>query len=111
MANAIVSCQIWCNMKLSKFVCIVKMPASIKRISKTIKKKWRHHFSIVSISGYFLDVQMQITRSIVDGPILPKFELFQNNLHVLVTYEFNMDRTNSNREKGGDIDFLTLKHS
>ena len=78
---------------------------------KTIKKKWRHHFSIVSISGYFLDVQMQITRSIVDGPILPKFELFQNNLHVLVTYEFNMDRTNSNREKGGDIDFLTLKHS
>ena len=37
--------------------------------------------------------------SVVGGPIWPKFELVQDNMHVLVTYKFKMDRINSNREK------------
>ena len=37
--------------------------------------------------------------SVVSGPIWPKFELVQDNMHVLVTYKFKMDRINSNREK------------
>ena len=37
---------------------------------------------------------------VVGGPIWPKFELVQDNMHVLVTYKFKMDRINSNREKG-----------
>ena len=38
--------------------------------------------------------------SVVGGPIWPKFELVQDNMHVLVTYKFKMGRINSNREKG-----------
>ena len=38
--------------------------------------------------------------SVVSGPIWPKFELVQDNMHVLVTYKFKMDRIYSNREKG-----------
>ena len=47
--------------------------------------------------------------SVVGGPIWPKFELVQYNMHVLVTYKFKMDRINSNREKGGDMDFLNAQ--
>ena len=53
-------------------------------------------FPIISLWGYFLDVQGQI----VGGPIWPKFKLVQDNMHVLVTYKFKMDQINSNREKG-----------
>ena len=52
-------------------------------------------FPIISLWGYFLDVQGQIT-----SPIWPKFKLVQDNMHVLVTFKFKMDRINSNREKG-----------
>ena len=38
--------------------------------------------------------------SVVGGPIWPNFELVQDNMHVLITYKFKMDRINSNREKG-----------
>ena len=56
-------------------------------------------FPIISLWGYFLNVQ-GADNSVVGGPIWPKFELLQDNMHVLVTYKFKMDRINSNREKG-----------
>ena len=43
--------------------------------------------------------------SVLGGPIWPKFELVQDNMHVLVTYKFKMDRINSNREKGVTSNF------
>ena len=38
--------------------------------------------------------------SVVGGPIWPKFKLVRNIKDVLVTYKFNIDLINSNREKG-----------
>ena len=49
-------------------------------------------FPIISLWGYFLDVQGQITP--VGGPIWPKFELVRDIMHVLVTYKFKMDLIN-----------------
>ena len=47
--------------------------------------------------------------SVVGGPIWPKFELVQDNMHVLVTYKFKMDQINSNREKGVTLVFLNAQ--
>ena len=75
--------------------CYQKYPASIKRSDqKQSRKSGDTIFPIISLWGYFLD------NSVVGGPIWPKFELVQDNMHVLVTYKFKMDRINSNREKG-----------
>ena len=71
-----------------------------KRIgSKTTKKKWRHHFPQYKSMGVVFRCS-RADNSVVGGPIWPKFELGQDNMHVLVTYKFKMDRINSNREKG-----------
>ena len=78
---------------------MLSLPASIKMIgSKTTKKKWRHHFPHYKSMGVFLRCS-RADNSVVGGPIWPKFELVQDNMHVLVTYKFKMDRINSNREK------------
>ena len=37
--------------------------------------------------------------SVVGGPIWPKFELVRDIMHVLVTYKFQMDLINGDREK------------
>ena len=37
--------------------------------------------------------------SVVSGPIWPKFELVRDIMHILVTYKFEMDLINSDREK------------
>ena len=77
---------------------MLSLPASIKRIgSKTTKKKWRHHFPHYKSIGVFFRCS-RADNSVVGGPIWPKFELVQDNMHVLVTYKFKMDRINSNRE-------------
>ena len=47
-------------------------------------------FPIISLWGYFLDAQGQLT------PIWPKFELIHNIMHVLVTSKFEKDRININ---------------
>ena len=58
-------------------------------------KKWRHHFPHYKSMGVFFR-SSRADNSVVGGPIWPKFELVQNNMHVLVTYKFKMDRINSN---------------
>ena len=66
---------------------------------KTTKKKWRHHFPHHKSMGVFFRCSTA-DNSVVGGPIWPKFELVQDNMHVLVTYKFKMNQINSNREKG-----------
>ena len=56
-------------------------------------------FPIISLCGVFFRCS-RADNSVVGGPIWPKFELVQDNMHVLVTYKSKMDRINSNREKG-----------
>ena len=67
-------------------------------------KKWRHHFPHYKSMGVFFRCS-RADNSVVGGPIWPKFELVQDNMHVLVTYKFKMDRINSNREKGVTSNF------
>ena len=84
---------------------MLSLPASIKRIGlKTTKKKWRHHFPHYKSMAFFFRCS-RADNSIVGGPFWPKFELVQDNMHVLVTYKFKMDRINSNREKGVTLIF------
>ena len=66
---------------------------------KTTKKIWRHHIPHYKSMGVFFRCS-RADNSVAGGPIWPKFELVQDNMHVLVTYKFKMDRINSNREKG-----------
>ena len=66
--------------------------------SKTTKKKWRHHFPHYKSMGVFFRCS-RADNSVVAGPIWPKFELVQDNMHVVVTYKFKIYRINSNREK------------
>ena len=37
--------------------------------------------------------------SVVSGPIWPKFELFRDFMHILVTCKYKKDRIKNNREK------------
>ena len=43
--------------------------------------------------------------SIVSGPIWPKFEIFRDFMHVLVTSKYKKDRIKKQPRKGGDIIF------
>ena len=71
---------------------------SIKRIqSETTEKKWRHHFLRYKSMGFFLRPS-KAAKALVGGPIWSKFELIHNIMHVLVTYEFEKDRINTNRD-------------
>ena len=46
----------------SKLSCMISLPASMKRIrSRTAEKKWIHCFLIISLWGFFSDVQGQLT--------------------------------------------------
>ena len=67
--------------------------------SKTTKKKWRHHFPHYKSMGVFFRCS-RADNSVVCGPIWPTLQLVQDNMHVLVTFKFKMDRIKSNREKG-----------
>ena len=44
--------------------------------------------------------------SVVGGPIWLKFELVRDIMHVLITYKFEMDLINSDREKVATSVFL-----
>ena len=44
--------------------------------------------------------------SVVGGPIWPKFKLVRDIMHFLVTYKFEMDLINSDREKVATSIFL-----
>ena len=62
---------------------------------KQQRKSGNTIFPIISLWGYFLDAQGQLT-SVVGGPIWPKFKLIQDIMHVLVTSKFEKDRININ---------------
>ena len=61
---------------------------------KQQRKSGNTIFSIISLWGYFL--HSRAANSVVGGPILPKFELIHNIMHVLVTSKFEKDRININ---------------
>ena len=73
---------------------------------KQPRKKWRHHFAHYKSMGVFFRCS-RADNSVVGGPIWPKFELVQDNIHV--TYKFKMDRINSNRGKGVKSIFLNAQ--
>ena len=66
---------------------------------KQPRKSGDNIFPTISLWGHFFRCS-RADNSVVGGPIWPKFELVQDNMHVLVTFKFKMDRINSNREKG-----------
>ena len=50
------------NSNLSELSCMSSLPANMKRIrSRTVEKKWRHHFSHYKPMGIFSDIQGQLT--------------------------------------------------
>ena len=44
-------------------------------------------------------IRSRADNSVVGGPIWPKFKLVRYSMHVLVTYKFEMDLINSDKEK------------
>ena len=54
-------------------------------------------FSHYKSMGNFLD--LKAANSVVSGPIGPKFELFRDFMHVLVTCKYKKDRIKNNGEK------------
>ena len=65
----------------------------LKSHRKQPRKKWRHCFPIISLWGYFL--HLRAGNSEGGSRIWPKFKLVQDIMHVLLTYKFQMDLTNS----------------
>ena len=65
------------------------LPASIKRIElKTIKKEWRHRFIPLQVYGVIIRCPRADNPRVI-GRIWPKFEIFQDIMHVLVNYKMN----------------------
>ena len=52
-----------------------------------------------SNSFELLCLSLRAANSVVSGPIWPKFELFRDFMHVLVTCMYKKDRIKNNREK------------
>ena len=77
------------NSNSSKILCMSSLPASLKRIGSTAKKKkWWHRIFRRS----------RAANSIVSGGIWPKFKLIQNFMHVLITCKYEKDPIKSSRE-------------
>ena len=73
-------------------------PESIKKIGmKTTKKIWKHPFPHYKSMGVFLDIKGQRLLYLC-GPILSKFELILDIIHVLNTYKFKMDWINTKQD-------------
>ena len=64
---------------------------------KNNKLAWGHHFPIISLSEFFR--RSRAAKSVVSGPIWPKFELVWDFMHVLVTCKYKKDCFKSTREK------------
>ena len=79
---------------------MLPLPASMKRLkSRTAEKKWRHRFPIISLWGFFSDIQGQLLNSAVSGPIRPKFELVRAVMHVIITCKYEKDQKKNSPEK------------
>ena len=64
-------------------------------------QKWKssmeNHFPITSLWEIFWN--SRAANSLVSGPILPKFKLVRDFMHVLVTSKYRKDRIKNNQEK------------
>ena len=86
------------NSNLSELLCLSWLPATLMMIrSKMNEPAWRHHFPIISRWEIFKT--SRAANSVVSGPIWPKFELFPDFMHVLVTCKYKKDPIKNNREK------------
>ena len=82
----------------SKLLCMLSLPASMKRIRlRTAEKKWRHHFSHYKPMFFFR--LSRAANSAVGGPIKPKFELVRALMHVMIACKYEMDQMKNSREK------------
>ena len=72
----------------------------------TAVKNWRRHHSHYKAMGVFFRLS-GADNSVVGGPIGSKFELVQDPRYYACpqSCKFKKDWINSNRKKGGDIDF------
>ena len=66
---------------------------SIKNERASMETAFFHYKSM----GIFR--RSRAANSIVSDPIMPKFELVRDFMHVLVTCKYNKDRIKNNREK------------
>ena len=102
----VVSGQIWLNLELLQALLPVLLPESITKIGlKTTKKKWKHHFPHYKSMGVYFR-HSRTDYSILCCPILSKFKLLLDIMHVLNTYKSKMDLKNTKRESVATSIFL-----
>ena len=65
--------------------------------SKMNELAWRHHLPIISLWEMFQT--SRAPNSVVSCPIWPKFELFLDFMHILITCVYKKDRIKNNQEK------------
>ena len=97
----VVSGQIWLKLEnSSKLYCMFLLPESITKIGlKTTKKRWKHHFPHYKSMGVYFR-HSRADYSILCGPILSKFKLLLDIMHVLNTYKFKMYLKILNEKQG-----------
>ena len=78
------------------------LPATLMMIqSKMNELAWGHHFPIISLWEIFR--RSRADKSVVSGPIWPKFELVRDFMHVLLTCKYKKDRIKQLRKSGDTI--------
>ena len=85
---------IWPKIELDRAFMPVLVTSNF--VDDSIKNEW------ASMETPFSHYKLRSSRaanSVVSGPILPKFELPWDFMHVLVTCKYKKDRIKSNREK------------
>ena len=81
-----------------KLSCMLSLHLSMKMIrSRTVEKKWRHRFPIISVWGFFR--RSRAANSAVGGPIRPKFEPLRALMHVIVTCKYEKEPIKNSRKK------------
>ena len=82
----------------SELLCLSWLPATLMmNRSKMNELAWIHHFPIISLCGFFLD--LKAANSVVSGPIWPKFELVPDFMHFLITRKHKNNRIKKKSEK------------
>ena len=97
-ANSVVSGWIWMKSTHPSFyVCPRYLQVWKWSDQKQLRKRDDVVFPIIRLWDFFLT--LKAANSVVGGPIWRKFKLIQDIMHGLITYKFEKERTNSNREK------------
>ena len=91
----------------TELLCLSWLPAILMMIrSKRNELAWNHHFPVISL--WEILRRSRAAKSVVSGPIWPKFELVWHFMHVLVTCKYKKDRIKSNRKKEETLLFSLL---